>query len=124
MKIQKEKPFEYLRRKDDGKLFGEEIVKNWYLARAYVLDKLKGIAFKPSSDEHLHVVVNGDNAMMLFVVRQVALFAHLTQHNVSTITTTVRMTNRIIIRWILTKSDKSSGFVDRKVDRLFTEIDI
>jgi hypothetical protein len=76
MKIQKEKPFEYLRRKDDGKLFGEEIVKNWYLARAYVLDKLKGIAFKPSSDEHLHVVVNGDNAMMLFVVRQVALFAH------------------------------------------------
>ena len=76
MKIQKENPFEYLRRQEDGKPFDQETVKSWYLARAYVLDKLKEIAYKPNSNEHLHVVVNGDNARMLFVVRQVALSAH------------------------------------------------
>lgn len=73
---QLEQPFEYLRRKEDGKAFDQSIVENWYKARAYVLDKLKDIAFKPDSKEHLHVVVEGDDPLMLSVVRHVALYAH------------------------------------------------
>ena len=74
-KKQLEKPFEYLRRKD-GTAFAPEVVKNWYEARAYVLEKLKDTAIGPESNEHLHVVVTGDSPLMLSVVRQVALIAH------------------------------------------------
>ena len=42
-KVNKEKPFEYLKRKD-GTDFSTETVNNMYVARAYVLDKLKGVA--------------------------------------------------------------------------------
>ena len=75
----KEKPFEYLR-KNNGELFEEDIVRNWYIARAYILNLLKEIeennAFAPDSKKHLHVVVMCDNPRMLFVVRQVALSTH------------------------------------------------
>lgn len=75
-----EKPFEFLKKKD-GSVFSPETYKNWYMARAYVLDKLEEIAFVPDSDEYLHVVVtdvDDDNTrpLMLSVVRQVALTAH------------------------------------------------
>lgn len=75
MKKQLEKPFEYLKRKD-GSGFSTDIIKNWYEARAYVLDKLKNTAFPPGSKSHLHVVVTTDTPLMLSAIRQVALTAH------------------------------------------------
>lgn len=75
MMKQLEKAFEYMRRKD-GSAFSPETVKNWYEARAYVLEKLKDVVIGPLSTSHLHVVVVGDSPLMLAVVRQVALSAH------------------------------------------------
>lgn len=76
IQIVREKPFEFLTRKETGEKFEEDIVKNWYIARAFVIDKLRNEAFRPDSNEHLHVVVMGDDPRMLSVVRQVALSAH------------------------------------------------
>lgn len=72
-----EKPFEKLLR-HDGSRFDDKVVENWYIARAYVLDKLKDVAISPSSSETLKVVVEIDSCqgMMLSVVRQIALVAH------------------------------------------------
>lgn len=80
MSKQLEKPFEFLKKKD-GSSFTSETYKNWYKARAYVMDKLKDKVFVPDSNESLHVVVTDvDNEMsrplMLSIVRQVALSAH------------------------------------------------
>lgn len=80
MSKQLEKPFEFLKKKD-GSSFSSETYKNWYKARAYVMDKLKDKVFVPDSNESLHVVVTDvDNEMsrplMLSIVRQVALSAH------------------------------------------------
>lgn len=71
-----EDPFKYLIRKEDGSDFSQDIVNNWYKARAYVLNKLKNIGFTPISKDNLHVVIHGDSPMMLSIVRQVALSAH------------------------------------------------
>ena len=76
MREMRERPFEYLRRRENGSRFENEVVKNWYIARAFILDKLSNIAFKPNSNEHLHVVVTDDCPLMLCIVRQVALSAH------------------------------------------------
>lgn len=81
MNKQLEKPFEYLRRKketgnEEGKKFESEIVNNWYKARAFVLSKLEKIAFEPNDSSHLHIMIKGDNPLMLSVVRQVALTTH------------------------------------------------
>lgn len=73
--VAKEKPFEYLRHKN-GDSYSTETISNWYVARAYVLEKLKDVAIGPMSNEHLHAVVMGDSPMMLSVVREVALLAH------------------------------------------------
>jgi hypothetical protein len=70
-----EKPFEYLKRKD-GSAFSPEIVRHWYEARAYTLDKLKEINIGPESNQHLHAVVTSDSPLMLSVVRQIALLGH------------------------------------------------
>jgi hypothetical protein len=75
MKKQLEKPFEYLKRKD-GTAFSPDIVKNWYKARVYVLNKLKNVTYAPATKAHLQVVVTSDTPAMLSVVRQVALSAH------------------------------------------------
>lgn len=80
MSKQLEKPFEFLKKKD-GSSFSSETYKNWYKARAYVMDKLKDKVFVPDSNESLHVVVTDvDNEvsrpLMLSIVRQVALSAH------------------------------------------------
>ena len=72
----KERPFEYLKRKDNAQSFPEEIVKNWYIARAFVLKTLKDISFVPDSAEHLDIVIDGDSPLMLAVLRQVALSVH------------------------------------------------
>ena len=71
-----ERPFEYLRRSGDGQPFPEETVRNWYIARAYVLDKLKDIAFGPGEAGSIHALVSSDSPLMLAVVRQLALSAH------------------------------------------------
>lgn len=76
-----EKPFGYLRRRENGKKFEEGTVENWYVARVFILDRLKDIAFKPDSNEHLHVVIMDDSPLMLCVVRQIALSAHYINHN-------------------------------------------
>ena len=70
-----EKPFELLRRKDNS-CFSPETIANWYKARKYVLTRLQDIAFTPEENNHLHVVIIGDNPLLLAVVRQVALSAH------------------------------------------------
>ena len=77
VKIEKERPLEKLRRRT-GELFDESIVRNWYLSRAYVLEKLKDIVLSPDSDVSLKVIVevDGCKGLMLSVVRQVALSAH------------------------------------------------
>lgn len=87
---QQEKPFEYLRKKDGGE-YSLETVNNWYKARAFVLERLKGIAFKPDEDKYLHVVLQGDSDLMLSVARQVALSAHYLNYDEE------KKTNRTII---------------------------
>lgn len=74
--VNRECPFQYLRRKGGNAPFPEETVRNWYIARAYVLDRLKDISFAPDSGDHLHAVVVGDSPLMLAVLRQLALSAH------------------------------------------------
>ena len=81
MNKQLENPFEYLRRRKEkdekeGKKFDTEIVKNWYKARAFVLHKLGTFAFKADDGSHLHVIIIGDDPLMLSVLRQVALTCH------------------------------------------------
>ena len=71
----KEKPFEFLKRKN-GEGFSSDTIKNWYIARAYVLEKLKDVGICQGSKEHLEVTITGDSPMMLSVARQVALSAH------------------------------------------------
>lgn len=71
----KEKPFEYLKRKN-GDSFSAETIKNWYIARAYVLDRLKDVVICQGSKEHLEVTITSDSPLMLCVARHVALYAH------------------------------------------------
>ncbi len=74
--VLRERPFEYLRRLDGMEPFPKEVVRNWYVARAFVLEKLKDISFAPDADTHLHAVVDGDSPLMLSVVRAISLSAH------------------------------------------------
>lgn len=65
------------------KPFNNDIIKGWYYARKYVIDKMttdrnwgaEGIM--PSSNDRVHIVIpyNGD-PMSLFIARQVALVMH------------------------------------------------
>ena len=70
--------FEYLRRKNSKEAFPKGVVRNWYLARKYVLDQFvkNGFAYGPGCKDNLHVVIAGDSPLMLAVLRQVALSAH------------------------------------------------
>ncbi len=95
---QLERPFEYLRRKN-GEPFTPDIVKNWYEARAYVMDKLQEVTFLPESNEHLHVVIWGDSPLMLSVARQVALLAHYANYKESS------CSNRTLITFISKNRD-------------------
>ena len=102
MKACLEKPFEIMRRKD-GSEYSNDIIQNWYKARAYVLDKLKGVEIGPSSREHLHVVVEGDSPLMLSLVRQVALSAHYANYDEENPDETKR--NRTVITLVSQKDD-------------------
>lgn len=81
----RERPFEYMRRRTDGERFPEEVVRNWYIARAFVLEKLKDVAFLPDFSGHLHAIVDGDSPLMLAVTRQLALSAHYLNHSQRTV---------------------------------------
>ena len=63
--IVRERPLEYMRRRRDGMPYPSEVVRHWYVARAYVLDRLKEVVIGPDSREHLEVVVDGDSPLML-----------------------------------------------------------
>ena len=79
-----ERPFEFLRRKKataEGAKFDDSTVSNWYKARAFVLDQLEKITIRPGEDAYLHVIVLGDDELMLAVVRQVALSAHFPNYD-------------------------------------------
>ena len=95
----REKPFGYLKRKEGGD-FSAETINNWYVARAYVLYKLKDVAICQDSKEHLHVVITNDSPMMLCVARQVALSAHYAnydeKHPNRTLITIVSNSNQIL----------------------------
>ena len=71
--VLRERPFEFLRRKGSLEAYPDQTVANWYIARAYVLDFLKDVAFIPGMPGSLHVVVEGDSPLMLAVVRHLAL---------------------------------------------------
>ena len=74
--VVREKPFEYLRQRGNNLPYPEDIIRNWYVARAYILFRLKDIAIGPDSTHHLHMVINGDSPLMLAVLRQAALSSH------------------------------------------------
>lgn len=84
-----EHPFEYLKRKrtiieknyKTGDSFDADIIKNWYRARAFVLDKFERISISPNDSRHLHAIVDGDSALLLSVVRQIALTAHFPNYD-------------------------------------------
>lgn len=75
----RERPFELLKKKT-GEEFSYETIRNWYIARAFVLEKLKDkeeeCPFSPDSNDYLHVVLTGDDDRMLSVARNVTLYAH------------------------------------------------
>ena len=94
--IKTETPFDYLTHKD-GKAFSRETINHWYIARAYVLDKLKNFVFAPNDYGHLHVVVTDDSPLMLAVVRQVALSAHYVNYVEYDVYGKLVCTNRTVI---------------------------
>lgn len=79
MKDYREKPFELLRKKN-GEKFSEVRIREWYVARAFVLEKLTEKESEhpilPGSKEQLHVLLCDDNSRMLSVARQLAMYAH------------------------------------------------
>lgn len=99
-----EKPFEYLKRKDKSS-FSDEMIKNWYRARAFVLDRLKDVAFKTDEKNHLHVVLNDDSDLMLSVARQVALSAHYINYDEENEKEEER--NRTVITIVSSKSSEA-----------------
>ncbi|MBR1504312.1 MAG: hypothetical protein IJ618_10575 [Prevotella sp.] len=100
--LNREKPFEYLRRMADGTPFDPEIVKSWYVARTFVLQKLsnKSRCFNPSENKHLHVVIDGDSTLMLCVARHVALYAHYLNYQEEEVDEALR--NRTVISIVST----------------------
>ena len=74
--VVRERPFEFIKRKGSREAYPQQTVANWYIARAYVLDLLKDVAFQPGMPGHLHVVIDGDSPLLLSVVRQLALSSH------------------------------------------------
>lgn len=75
-----ESPFEYLKR-SDGNAFDEQTIRNWYIAREYVLNKFGEVEIGPDCEKHLRVVITDNwedenDGIMLAVLRQVALTAH------------------------------------------------
>lgn len=101
-----ERPFEFLRKKKastEGAKFDDRTVSNWYKARAFGLDQLERITIRPGEDAYLHVIVLGDDELMLSVVRQVALSAHFPNYDEENPDETKR--NRTVITIVSQKED-------------------
>ena len=106
-----ERPFKYLKRKqpiigknykkDDS--FDDDIIKNWHRARAFVLDKFENVSISPNDSKHLHVIVDGDSALMLSVVRQIALTAHFPNYDEE------HLKNRTVVSIISEKDEALIG---------------
>lgn len=110
MNILLERPFNYLKRKKTiigkpyqvGDSFDDNIIKNWYRARAFVLNKFESICISPNDNKHLHVIVDGDSALLLSVVRQIALTAHFPNYDEE------HLKNRTVVSII---SDKDEALI-------------
>lgn len=102
--VNRECPFQYMRRKGSNDPFPEETIKNWYIARAYVLDKLKDVSFSPDSSEYLHAVVVGDSPLMMSVLRQLALSAHYINYEEYDSSGRLSCRNRTVITLICQKN--------------------
>lgn len=106
-----ERPFKYLKRKKSiigkpyqaGDSFDDNILKNWYRARAFVLDKFESVSISPNDNKHLHVIVVGDSALMLSVVRQIALTAHFPNYDEE------HLQNRTVVSIISEKDEALIG---------------
>ena len=63
---------------------------------------------------------------IFFVVcfAQISLLYHLLKNDITALTTTFRITDRIEVRRVLTKSDKRGGLSHSEIFRFLTEIDI
>lgn len=70
-----ERPLEYLHPQM------EDIVRYWYMARIFVLDLLNNeLQSSNTFPQGWHFVVDGDNSLMLSVVRYIALYAHFSNY--------------------------------------------
>lgn len=106
-----ERPFNYLKRKKSiigkpyqvGDSFDDNIIKNWYRARAFVLNKFESICISPNDNKHLHVIVDGDSALLLSVVRQIALTAHFPNYDEE------HLQNRTVVSIISEKDEALIG---------------
>lgn len=108
----RERPFEYMRRRADGEHYPEEVVQNWYIARAFVLDKLKDVAFPPDFSGHLHAIVDGDSPLMLAVTRQLALSAHYLNYSQRTVISLVTAKEADVIMGELKKEENLGNLPD------------
>ncbi|MGM9833502.1 MAG: hypothetical protein ACI31A_07450 [Candidatus Limisoma sp.] len=72
-----ENPFKFLKAKDTSRE-ANAVVRNWYVARNYVIKNMHlcDHVFEPGDTGHLHVVIPNDSPRMLFIARQVALMSH------------------------------------------------
>lgn len=85
--INLENPFKYLKRRvgdKKGQPFESDVVKNWYIARHFVLEKFRDEKYSIAPDDgccvHLAVDINEERSLMLSVVRQIALTAHFSNY--------------------------------------------
>ena len=65
--------------RSDGSKFKEDIVKNWYLARKFVLGTLVANDVFDNiirQQQKIHVVLEGTSDLMMSVARQIAFVAH------------------------------------------------
>lgn len=85
MKYQNNEIFQMMRRQEPkGSYFTDDIVRNWYAARRYVLDhfdKWIGGKISPDSSNSLKIVIDGSSPLVYSVIRQIALMAHFPNFN-------------------------------------------
>ena len=72
-----ENPFKFLKARDTNSE-ANAVVRNWYVARDFVIKKIRlcDHVFEPDNEAHLHVVIQNDEPRMLFIARQIALMSH------------------------------------------------
>lgn len=74
-------------RRSDGTKFDDDIIRNWYRARHYVLTALEAhdaLYNMVGSHQRVHVVLEGTSGLMMAVARQIALLVHFPTFDDST----------------------------------------